>query len=228
MLYLSWSCPHTLSIGRLFKPSQSLLNRYYRTTWCTFTGTIFNSVWFCLHYGFAVQMEVTRCRHILEYLMWLSYDDWSLWKDCALLVAVVLAGLHDIRKEHIEERPLEQERLQKRMLLLRTKQRSRWNSFLGASRRCRLTAILPAIEIAMYTNIWIMVMCHTTPSSWLRTFTAFISLVSQPLAMSSCYGNSCYRTYDKGLVQLHSFPTHLQSTSSRELAQCAFNSMQIW
>ena len=51
-----------------------------------------------------------------------------------MLVAVGLAALHDTAM----------------------KQRRRWNSFLRASRRYRLIAILPAIEITMYSIISIV------------------------------------------------------------------------
>ena len=66
-----------------------------------------------------------------------------------MVVAIALATLHDTVKGHIEDRALERERQQERLLLLRMKQRSRWNSFLMASRKRRLIAILPAYYIAM-------------------------------------------------------------------------------
>ena len=97
-----------------------------------------------------------RCGRIFDYLTWLSYEDWPVWNARALLVAVALVALHDTAKEHIEESVLERQRQQKRLLLLRMKQRSRWNSFLMASRRRRLIAILLAVEIAMYIIILIV------------------------------------------------------------------------
>ena len=69
------------------------------------------------------------------------------WQFC--IGTFALAALHDTVKEHVEERALERERQQKRLLLLQMKQRSRWNSFLMSSSRRRLIAILPAMEIAM-------------------------------------------------------------------------------
>ena len=68
---------------------------------------------------------------------------------CCCIGSFALAALHDTVKGHVEERALERERQQKRLLLLRMKQRSRWNSFLMPSSRCRLIVILRAIEIAM-------------------------------------------------------------------------------
>ena len=116
----------------------------------------FNPVWSCLHYSFAIWIWITRCGCIFDYLTWLSYEDWSVSNACALLVAVALAALHDSVKEHVEERAFERERQQKRLLLSWMKQRSRWNTFLMASRRRRLIATLPVIEIAMRCIILIV------------------------------------------------------------------------
>ena len=76
-------------------------------------------------------------------------------------------------------------------------------------------------------------MRKTKPSSWLCASAAFISFVSQSLAMLSHYGNSYYATCDEGCGQLHSIPIHFQCTSRCELAQCTFNpvwffSVAVW
>ena len=126
-----------------------LLQSWLNALWMRFDECGFNPVWSRPHYSFAIRIRITRCGRVPGYLTWLSYEYWSVWNDRALLVAVALAALHDTAKEHLEQRALEREREQKRLLLLRVKQKSSWNGFLMASRRRTLTAILSAIEIAV-------------------------------------------------------------------------------
>ena len=123
----------------------------------------------------------------------------------------------------------------RRLLLLQMKQRSRWNSFLRAIRRCRLIAIQPAIEIAMYSFISIVAkfghssryfhvnsfVSHYSLSSWLCKSAAFVPSLSKSLAMLPRIENSHYATCDKGCIQVHSIPIDFQSTSRRELVQYA-------
>ena len=68
-----------------------------------------------------MQNQITRCGHVLDYLKWLLYNDWSVWKAHVLLVAVVLTGLHDTVKEHIEKRVIEMEEAAEKVVIIADK-----------------------------------------------------------------------------------------------------------
>ena len=121
------------------------------------------------------------------------------------------------------------------------KQRSCWNSFLRASRRCRLIVILPAVEIAMYSIISIVAKfghssgyCHVNSFVWhyaaklalhIRSLhllrIATTSDVSMLQKLTLC--NSWWRLHP---TTFH--PIHFQSTSRRKMAQCTFNPVRFF
>ena len=109
-------------------------------------------------------------------------------------------------------------------------------SFLTASRRSRLIAILPATEIAIYSITFVVAeFGHSSRYFHVNSFDSQDSiklalhvdslrlLCIPTISYASALRNSHYATRDKGCIQLHFIAIQFLSTSRHELAQSVFN-----